>query len=87
VLLAHRAVCAYFDGAALDSVAGKNKHVSKQTKQLTVGGRRVPVSNLDKILYPGGKFTKADVIDFYIRISKYLLPHLRNHPVTLKRFA
>jgi len=54
--------------------------------QLEVGGKRVPVSNLDKVLYPGGKFTKADVIDYYVRSSKYLLPHLRNHPVTLKRF-
>src|SRR5215204_5393790 len=60
--------------------------MARKTEQLTVRGRRVPVSNLDKILYPGGKFTKADVIDYYVRISKYLLPHLRNHPVTLKRF-
>src|SRR5215208_3632987 len=60
--------------------------MARKTEQLTVDGRRIPVSNLDKVLYPGGKFTKADVIDYYVRISKYLLPHLRNHPVTLKRF-
>jgi hypothetical protein len=39
-----------------------------------------------KILFPGEKFSKAHVIDYYIRISKYLLTHLRNHPVTLERF-
>ena len=55
-------------------------------EQLEVEGRRIPVTNLDKILYPGGKFTKAKVIDYYIRVSKYLLPHLKDRPVTLKRF-
>lgn len=58
----------------------------RKTEQLTVGRRRVAVSNLDKILYPGTKFTKARVIDYYIGVSKYLLPHLKDRPVTLKRF-
>jgi bifunctional non-homologous end joining protein LigD len=58
----------------------------RKTKQLTVGRRHVTVSNLDKLFYPGTKFTKAKVIDYYINISKYLLPHLKNHPVTLKRY-
>jgi bifunctional non-homologous end joining protein LigD len=60
--------------------------MARQTEQLTVGGRRITVSNLDKVLFPGEKFSKAHVIDYYVRISKYLLPHLRNYPVTLKRF-
>ena len=60
--------------------------MARKTEQLTVDGRRIPVSDLDKVLYPGEKFTKADVIDYYVRISKYLLPHLQNRPVTLKRF-
>ena len=60
--------------------------MARKTQQLSVGGRRIPVSNLDKILYPGEKFTKAKVIDYYFRISKFLLPHLKNRPVTLKRF-
>src|SRR5690349_3820229 len=57
-----------------------------KSEQLNVGSRRISVSNLDKILYPGEKFTKAKVIDYYVRISKFLLPHLKNRPVTLKRF-
>src|SRR5215212_3032845 len=60
--------------------------MARKTEQLTVDGRGIPVSNLDKVLYPGEKFTKADVIDYYIGISKYLLPHLKDRPVTLKRF-
>jgi bifunctional non-homologous end joining protein LigD len=60
--------------------------VTRSKQQVTVGRRRIAVSNLDKLLYPGEKFTKAKVIDYYIRISKYLLPHLKNRPVTLLRF-
>ncbi|HEU4876070.1 MAG TPA: non-homologous end-joining DNA ligase, partial [Pyrinomonadaceae bacterium] len=60
--------------------------MARKTEQLTVKRRRIQVSNLNKLLYPGTRFTKADVIDYYINISKYLLPHLRNHPITLKRF-
>ena len=58
----------------------------RKSEQLTVGRRRIAVSNLDKILYPGSKFTKADVINYYINVSKYILPHLKDHPITLKRF-
>lgn len=58
----------------------------QEIRTLKVDGRRVPVTNLEKVLYPGHKFTKADVIDYYVRISKYLLPHLRNRLITLKRF-
>ena len=60
--------------------------MARRTEHVTVGRRRIEVSNLDKLLYPGSKFTKAKVIDYYIKISKHLLPHLKNRPVTLKRF-
>lgn len=55
-------------------------------QNLRVEGRTISVTNLDKVLFPGGRFTKAQVIDYYIRIAKHLLPHLKNRPVTLKRF-
>jgi len=55
-------------------------------QHLTIDGRDIPVSNLDKMLYPVAHFTKAQVIDYYIRIAKFLLPHLHDRPVTLKRF-
>ena len=53
---------------------------------LEIEGRRVPVTNLEKALYPEARFTKAQIIDFYIRVSPYLLPHFHNRPITLKRF-
>lgn len=54
--------------------------------ELTVSGRTLHVSNLDKILYPEVGFTKAQVIDYYIRIAPVLLPHLKDRPITLKRY-
>jgi bifunctional non-homologous end joining protein LigD len=54
--------------------------------QLNVDGTNVKVTNLDKIFYPKTGFTKGDVIDYYVRISPYLLPHLKNRPITLKRY-
>ena len=52
---------------------------------LEVEGRNVAVSNLDKPMFPSG-FNKGQVIDYYIRVSDYLLPHLAGRPVTLNRF-
>ena len=54
--------------------------------ELEIEGRKLMVSNLDKILYPEAGFTKANVIDYYIRIAPVLLPYLKNRPITLKRY-
>jgi bifunctional non-homologous end joining protein LigD len=51
-----------------------------------VDGRRLMLSNLDKVLYPVAGFTKRDVIDYYAKIAPALLPHLRRRPATFKRF-
>src|ERR687896_2745385 len=53
---------------------------------LEVDGRVLEISNLDKVMYPGNGFTKAHVIDYYTRVAAFLLPHIKDRPVTLKRF-
>lgn len=55
-------------------------------RELEVDGRSVRVTNLEKVLYPENGFTKAQVIDYYARIADVLVPHLRQRPVTLKRY-
>jgi bifunctional non-homologous end joining protein LigD len=59
--------------------------MEKKTR-IEVGGRELEVSNLGKVLYPDSGFTKGQVIDYYVRISPVLLPHLRDRPITLKRY-
>lgn len=54
--------------------------------QLIVEGKKLSVSNLDKVLYPKVSFTKGQVIDYYIRIAPMLLPHLKDRPLTMKRY-
>src|SRR6266567_7681306 len=54
--------------------------------ELTVEDRKIQVSNLAKVLYPKAGFTKGQVIDYYIRIAPVLLPHLRDRPLTMKRY-
>ncbi|MEO5803159.1 MAG: non-homologous end-joining DNA ligase [Verrucomicrobiota bacterium] len=58
----------------------------RHESELEVGGKRLQVSNLEKVLYPKAGFTKGQVIDYYIRISPVLLPHLQKRPLTLKRY-
>ena len=49
-------------------------------------GLHVELTNLDKVFWPGLEFTKADLIEYYLRIAPFVLPHLRDRPVTLRRF-
>jgi bifunctional non-homologous end joining protein LigD len=51
-----------------------------------VEGRRLKLSNLDKVLYPDAGFSKGEVIDYYTRIAPALLPHLAGRPLTVKRY-
>jgi bifunctional non-homologous end joining protein LigD len=54
--------------------------------ELIVDGRKLPVSNLNKVLWPKAGFTKGQMIDYYIRIAPVLIPHLKDRPLTLKRY-
>jgi bifunctional non-homologous end joining protein LigD len=53
---------------------------------VAVEGRRVKLTNLDKVLYPEVGFTKAEVIDYYTRIAPVLLPHVAGRPLTVRRY-
>ena len=53
---------------------------------VTVGGRSLTLTNLDKVLYPEAGFTKAQVIDYYARIAPVMVPHLFGRALTFHRF-
>lgn len=46
----------------------------------------VAITHPDKVLFPEVGFTKADLVRYYLAVAPYLLPHLRDRPVTLKRY-
>jgi bifunctional non-homologous end joining protein LigD len=56
------------------------------TTSLRIGNKELALSNLDKVMYPETGFTKGQVIDYYTRVAPHLLPHLKDRPITLKRF-
>lgn len=51
-----------------------------------VEGRKLKLSNLEKVLYPAAGFTKGQVIDYYVRVAPVLAPHLAGRPLTMKRY-
>ncbi len=55
-------------------------------RAVTVDGRRLKITNWDKVLYPQTGFTKGDLVEFYARIAPAVLPHLRDRALTLKRY-
>ncbi len=62
------------------------KGIRDKRISVTVGSRRVSISNFDKVLWPNEGFTKGDLIEYYAAISKFLLPHLSDRPLSLVRF-
>jgi bifunctional non-homologous end joining protein LigD len=55
-------------------------------KGVEVAGIRLSLSNLEKDLYPSYGFTKAHILEYYRRISQFILPHLKDRALTLKRY-
>ncbi|MEU9398200.1 non-homologous end-joining DNA ligase [Streptomyces sp. SID4985] len=51
-----------------------------------VAGRRVTLSNLDKVLYPESGFTKGELLHYYATTADVLLPHLRDRAVSFLRY-
>jgi bifunctional non-homologous end joining protein LigD len=54
--------------------------------ELRVEGHDVALSNLDKVICPQTKFTKAKAVEYYAKMADAILPHLRGRALNLKRF-
>jgi bifunctional non-homologous end joining protein LigD len=59
---------------------------ANQRFAVTIEGRDLELSNLDKLMYPDAGFTKGEVIDYYTRLAPVLLPHLRDRALTRIRY-
>src|SRR5581483_11687619 len=74
-------------GASAATSRWKRRGAMAEEKVLVeVGGHRLTLSNLGKVLYPDAGFHKGEVIDYYTRIAPVLLPHLADRPLTVKRY-
>lgn len=54
---------------------------------VSIGGHRLRVTSLDKVIYPETGTTKADVLNYYVSIADVILPHVRDRPATRKRWV
>lgn len=55
-------------------------------RTIEISGKQFILSNPDKVLYPAAGFTKAQVLEYYRRVAPVIIPHLRDRPLTLKRY-
>jgi bifunctional non-homologous end joining protein LigD len=60
--------------------------VHKEENAVEVEGRRLALTNLDKVLWPATGFTKGELISYYQEVAPVLLPHLAGRPLTTRRF-
>jgi bifunctional non-homologous end joining protein LigD len=51
-----------------------------------VNGRQLKFTNLNKIFYPKEGYTKRDIINYYDSVAELILPHLKDRPLSLKRY-
>jgi bifunctional non-homologous end joining protein LigD len=86
VVLGEAEVAEDIPEAADQGVLGPLRELPKGAVETTVDGRKLRLSNLDKVLYPKPGFTKGQVVDYYARIGPVLIPHLHGRPLTLKRY-
>lgn len=59
---------------------------SEDDKEITLNRHKVKLTNQDKIYFPKDDVTKGDVIEYYQSVAEYILPHLKNRPLSLNRF-
>lgn len=60
--------------------------MARDEQLVRIGGRRLRITNLDKVLYPETGTTKGEVIEYYTRVAEVLIPHVIGRPVTRKRW-
>ncbi|MBV8328139.1 DNA ligase D [Chryseobacterium sp.] len=66
--------------------SAKKTETSGTDKEITLNRHIVKLTNMDKIYFPKDRITKGDVIDYYQSIAEYILPYLKNRPLSLNRF-
>ena len=60
---------------------------SEGDQLVTIAGRRLRVSNLDKVMYPDSGTTKGEVLAYYTQIAPLMIPHVTGRPATRKRWV
>jgi bifunctional non-homologous end joining protein LigD len=57
-----------------------------KAEPVRIGATTVEITRRDKVLFPKGGITKGELVDYYQRIAKTMLPHLRGRPISMERY-
>jgi bifunctional non-homologous end joining protein LigD len=74
------------DPASPEALFDAVERLPEGSLAILADGRELKISNWDKVLFPATGFTKGDLIAYYARIAPAVMPHLRDRPLTLKRY-
>jgi bifunctional non-homologous end joining protein LigD len=74
------------EGSSPEALFEQVERLPEGALSVVVDGRRLKLSNWDKVLYPQTGFTKGDLIAYYARVASAVVPHLHNRALTLKRY-
>ncbi len=64
----------------------KKTQTAEKEKEITLNKHKVKLTNQDKVYFPKDGITKGDVIEYYQSVASYILPYLKNRPLSLNRF-
>ncbi|MEW6553770.1 MAG: non-homologous end-joining DNA ligase [Actinomycetota bacterium] len=75
-------------GRTMQEIASGKGYLSEDPPnvKVSINGRRLALTNLSKVLYPEAGFSKADVLNYYLGVSPYMLPHVSRRLITMKRY-
>jgi len=60
--------------------------VAEEKETVRIGRREVTITRPDKVLFPDDGITKRDLVGYYRRIAKWIIPHIEDRPLTLERY-
>ena len=72
--------------ATIAAVPPKTTIPSSGSETITVQGREVRLTNLDKLFWSELRITKGNLIQYYADVASYLLPHIRDRAMVMKRY-
>ncbi|OFW58892.1 MAG: hypothetical protein A2133_02390 [Actinobacteria bacterium RBG_16_64_13] len=67
-------------------MATRQSRSDPDTASFRLGAKEVELTHLSRVYYPHPGYTKAEVLDYYLGVAPYLMPHIRNRPLTLERW-
>jgi hypothetical protein len=69
-----------------ESLAVGEVRLATDELSLRIGRREVTITHPRKMLFPDDRVTKEELVDYYRRVAKWMLPHMRGRPVAMERY-